>query len=311
MNTICDIIDVIEIKKNRYGENGLFCKKRIKKNTFICATKLQIIENSNDIQKYEIKYNNIVYELSNVHSVEIANNKRFLSDFDSFINHSCDPNTYWPSISDDLYVAISLRDISVGEEITTDYSLFDYSCDGHELKKCKCNSKKCRRVIKGFINENIDYQLANLPLVDQNTVWIRYLNNFKFIDLQNDDRYYTKLINKKLYLCCKLLDQNDDVNGQHIVVRTSNIKYYFIYNTEIMNKKQNSPPHHITVGVLTKSKIKTTKKTKNLVNFIASLKTMPDIFFTQNLNKFLNINIHQIVNNNTTVERLQTNNIIA
>lgn len=58
-----------------------------------------------------------------------------------FINHSCEANTK-PGILCD----IALRDIKIGEEITTDYSNFYIPLGPFQ---CNCNSKNCRRYIQG------------------------------------------------------------------------------------------------------------------------------------------------------------------
>lgn len=64
-----------------------------------------------------------------------------------FINHSCDPNTWF---IDDVTLAVR-RDIKQGEEITYDYA----TSDTYELYlNCQCGSPNCRKVITGT-----DYRL--------------------------------------------------------------------------------------------------------------------------------------------------------
>lgn len=43
-----------------------------------------------------------------------------------------------------------MRDIKPGEEVTCDYALFDYHCNGHEIEVCACGSHKCRGKMLGF-----------------------------------------------------------------------------------------------------------------------------------------------------------------
>jgi hypothetical protein len=59
-----------------------------------------------------------------------------------FINHSCEPNVGFAG----NIVLVAMRDVSAGEELTTDYALFDDS-DGQ--MNCHCNTASCRRVING------------------------------------------------------------------------------------------------------------------------------------------------------------------
>jgi uncharacterized protein len=59
-----------------------------------------------------------------------------------FINHSCEPNIGFAG----NIVLVAMRDVSAGEELTTDYALFD-DYDGQMT--CHCNTASCRRVIDG------------------------------------------------------------------------------------------------------------------------------------------------------------------
>lgn len=67
-----------------------------------------------------------------------------------FLNHSCEPNVGFGG----NIVLVAMRDISPGEELTTDYALFD-DYDG-ELD-CRCGTPSCRGVIGGR-----DWQLPEL-----------------------------------------------------------------------------------------------------------------------------------------------------
>jgi SET domain-containing protein len=67
-----------------------------------------------------------------------------------FLNHSCEPNVGFAG----NIVLIAMRDIDPGEEITTDYALFD-DYDGQ--MECRCRTPSCRGVIRGR-----DWQLPEL-----------------------------------------------------------------------------------------------------------------------------------------------------
>jgi SET domain len=54
-----------------------------------------------------------------------------------FINHSCEPNVGFAG----NIVLIAMRDISPGEELTTDYALFD---DYDGMMGCQCRTPSCR-----------------------------------------------------------------------------------------------------------------------------------------------------------------------
>jgi uncharacterized protein len=59
-----------------------------------------------------------------------------------FINHSCEPNVGFAG----NIVLVAMRDISQGEELTTDYALFD---DYDGAMECRCGTPACRRTIGG------------------------------------------------------------------------------------------------------------------------------------------------------------------
>jgi hypothetical protein len=59
-----------------------------------------------------------------------------------FINHSCEPNVGFAG----NVVLVAMRDIAVGEELTTDYALFD---DYDGAMDCACGRPGCRRRIGG------------------------------------------------------------------------------------------------------------------------------------------------------------------
>ena len=59
-----------------------------------------------------------------------------------FLNHSCEPNVGFAG----NVVLVAMRQIEAGEELTTDYALFDTSPD---TMVCRCGSPSCRRTIRG------------------------------------------------------------------------------------------------------------------------------------------------------------------
>jgi len=59
-----------------------------------------------------------------------------------FINHSCRPNVGFAG----NIVLVAMRNISPGEELTTDYALFD---DYDGIMECQCRTPSCRGRIGG------------------------------------------------------------------------------------------------------------------------------------------------------------------
>jgi SET domain-containing protein len=59
-----------------------------------------------------------------------------------FINHSCEPNVGFAG----NVVLVAMRDVAAGEELTTDYALFD---DSDEVMTCACGTPSCRGTVSG------------------------------------------------------------------------------------------------------------------------------------------------------------------
>jgi acyl dehydratase len=60
-----------------------------------------------------------------------------------FINHSCEPNVGFAG----NVVLTAMRDVAPGEELTTDYALFDTAADA--TMACTCGTPGCRGTIRG------------------------------------------------------------------------------------------------------------------------------------------------------------------
>ena len=88
-----------------------------------------------------------LYDKGIDYDIQIDNNLFFAARRDEvedadFLNHSCEPNS---GIKDRLKIVV-MRDINIGEEITFDYAMSESS---KFSMRCKCGSKKCRKIITG------------------------------------------------------------------------------------------------------------------------------------------------------------------
>ena len=59
-----------------------------------------------------------------------------------FVNHSCEPNVGFGG----NVVLVAMRDVAAGEELTTDYALFD---DHDDVMDCACGTRECRHRVHG------------------------------------------------------------------------------------------------------------------------------------------------------------------
>ncbi len=158
------------IGKTAYGK-GLFVTKDFAKNETIYTNKVLIVSPGDSFTEF-LAINNdgstTKHELSHTHSVKSASEDRFLYTFDGFYNHSCSPNSVDVPLNEEEteFKMIALRDIKSGEELTCNYLLFDYECDGHAFDNCECGSENCFQNIRGFKNLPYETQVSLLPQVD-------------------------------------------------------------------------------------------------------------------------------------------------
>jgi uncharacterized protein len=68
-----------------------------------------------------------------------------------FLNHSCEPNIGFAG----NIVLVAMHDISPGEELATDYALFD---DYDGTMECRCGAHSCRGTIGGRDWQRLDLQ---------------------------------------------------------------------------------------------------------------------------------------------------------
>ena len=135
------------IKNSNKKGKGLFSNKNLKKGELI------LINNKGKLKKYNSKE---LVKLSSkiTEHADYVGHGKYVLDFSpsSYMNHSCNPNTFFKMNSILLSKVYTLRDIKKGEELTHDYQLtaVDQINNKNGWKmKCKCGSKSCRKVITG------------------------------------------------------------------------------------------------------------------------------------------------------------------
>jgi SET domain-containing protein len=84
---------------------------------------------------------------------------------DRHLNHSCDPNA-WARYEAATCQIVARREISVGEEITVDYSI---NLTGGDAWPCHCGSTRCRgRVVGDYFQLPLELQREYAPYL---TAW--------------------------------------------------------------------------------------------------------------------------------------------
>ncbi len=136
----------IKTRKNRLGEKGLFALKYIKKGEVIWK-----LDKNEKILTYEERDN--LPPKTRKLAFQYKNGFIVVSDGSQFMNHSCDPNTWWTKDN----VLSASRDIKAREEVTYDYSTADVG-EWTASWECACGTDYCRKRITGKDCLNTDFQ---------------------------------------------------------------------------------------------------------------------------------------------------------
>ncbi len=135
------------IKRSRINGKGAFAAVAIKKGETICRMAGEEISIAELQRRFESGEERSTDPLQVGASRYLDLDKPFV-----FINHSCDPN----ATIVDFNTLVAIRDIRIGEEITYDYSLTEWSDDrswpGYDdwEMACACGSAACRKKIVEF-----------------------------------------------------------------------------------------------------------------------------------------------------------------
>lgn len=137
------------IKKSGKKGKGVFATRDIKKGELI------MIRDYSKLKRYKLGSK----ALSKSNHVDCVGNKEYVIDNspNSYINHSCEPNTKTIIISKNKAKNYALKNIKKGEELTHSYAPSKKELAQAKKQrlhiwkmKCRCGSKKCKKIIEGF-----------------------------------------------------------------------------------------------------------------------------------------------------------------
>lgn len=177
MTLECEIPSCLEIRQTPYGL-GVFATTHIPAGTEICCSKFHWIPDQEGEVLLRTQHGEHILEVHH-HFPLLCTNLREVNYFDSFTNHSCDPNIFYDAIrhfeadpTSGDYKTFALKDISAGEQLTCDYDLFDWDSRDKAIVKCQCGAPCCRGSILGLQfrrPEDAVLHLAELePITRQN-----------------------------------------------------------------------------------------------------------------------------------------------
>jgi len=155
----------IELKLTSHGFLGIFARYDFAAGTDIYSHSSRPLPEHTKIQ-LDTPAGPVLIDMK-LHGVKRADGLRDYFGFDSFMNHSCDPTTFSVVLPEHAgtggYITRAARAIRAGDEITCNYLLFDWDCDGHAFD-CLCEAKNCFGRIAGFSGLPFETQLN---LVDE------------------------------------------------------------------------------------------------------------------------------------------------
>lgn len=153
----------IEIKNKSINNKGLFAKTTIKKGEVLWKL------NQSEKQLTKTERDNLPKDEQNI-AFQYFDKYIVVHDGSQFMNHSCDPNTWWTA-DDELSAS---QDINIGDEITYDYSTADIG-NWTASWQCNCDSIDCRKIISGkdILNKELSNKYSgHLP------TWVKdYIKN--------------------------------------------------------------------------------------------------------------------------------------
>jgi len=136
----------IRIINDKYHK--IISKDNINKNKLIYQTELAIVNDD----KIEITLNEKTYKIDTVNHTYLVNNLKYFTQYDCFMNHSCDPNTRLVLEKNKIKVC-SIKNIIIGEELTCDYNndIEEFSKLGNvtitDSFVCNCGKENCQKII--------------------------------------------------------------------------------------------------------------------------------------------------------------------
>ena len=132
-----EIYGALTVKPSRFAGRGLFAGTRISARAKIGEYEGEVIGLAEARRRAKGRATVAIVELER-HAIDAKGMRRGFR----YINHSCEPNTFFRCTPERAEV-YALRDIRAGEELTCDYGESQ-----HEgTLKCRCGAKGCR----GFI----------------------------------------------------------------------------------------------------------------------------------------------------------------
>ncbi len=142
-----------KLRKSPIHGRGVFTTKKIRKNENLAIFGGYVMH-KNEMLSLSREMNDNCVNVTEKYVLGVKHKSEL--ELASYFNHSCNPNS---GIKGQIFL-VAMRDIKKGEEITFDYTMTLYKCDGTKPYRmsCLCGSKNCRKIITDDDWKNKDLQ---------------------------------------------------------------------------------------------------------------------------------------------------------
>lgn len=124
--------DIVIVKSSSINGKGVFAAKDFKKGEVVLHWDTSNLITKEEFEKKTDKEKTNIFLVNNKYGI--------MAEPEKYANHSCNANTTTKNFCD-----IAIRDISIGEEITVDYS---EALPHGVILKCNCGSNNCKKIIE-------------------------------------------------------------------------------------------------------------------------------------------------------------------
>jgi hypothetical protein len=246
--------DGVKIDKVHFGY-GLFATKFFAKESIVYIASRHVIPDEQVDYELTMMYTGEKFLINTMtHAVKCSENKRHLYLFDSFLNHSCDPNTVdvHDRINIDCFKSIALRDIYPGDQLTCDYSILDY--DGaSDPFVCQCGAHNCTGINIGFKSLTLDEKKKRLNYVDLEVLLelvadpdnkVMFIPSIRCpysqVSMEPEDQLLYKLIAQRDFIAGEILYSNESLTipaNYSIIIEVNGKRHWWIDDMTYMVNK--------------------------------------------------------------------------
>lgn len=243
--------DGVKIDKVYFGY-GLFATKFFAKESTVYIASRHVIPDENADYELTMIHTGEKFLMNTMtHTVKCSENKRHLYLFDSFINHSCDPNTVDIQDRDNIeyFKSIALRDIYPGDQLTCDYSILDY--DGaSDPFVCQCGANNCTGINIGFKSLTLDEKKKRLNYIDLEVLLelaadpdnkVMFIPSIRCpysqVSMEPDDQRLYKLIAQRDFAVGEILYNNESLMipaNYSIIIEVDGKRHWWIDDMTFM-----------------------------------------------------------------------------